>query len=1159
MTHCVWSSKQINAPKAACEGVSGTGKGIATTLRGLWLNLGLLLAILFATATCLNAQSTSGSILGQVMDQTGAAVPGVRVTATNAAGGMTYSTVSGATGEYHILSLVPGDYRVSAEIKGFETVQMPVVTLVIDQKLVMNLELKPGSVSETVQVTELPPTLQTQSSETGTVIGTKDIVDLPLFGRNFYDLTNLVPGVTVANGSISSFALNVNGQREYGNSVLVDGIESTDNRQQDVTITPSVDAVEEFKVSTSSYNAEFGHAAGGVISIQTKSGTNQFHGTAYEFFRPNFLTARPYAFGSTSKSPTLKQHNYGGTVGGPIRKDKAFLFFSYEGMKREDAYTYLDQTPPLSEVNFLADGSADMSGLLDPTTGQPIPIFDPNASAACYGGCSTQFANYTIPGNRISAAGKNVLQNFFPKPNLPGTGNGWFSNFAVDSPTNWNSRTVDSRYDQTLTSKDKVYVVYHYGDGGQLTTDPYHGATVVPGAGDADQGQRLDSGDQGISISETHLVSPSTINEFRLGYIRSTQDQYSLLSGTDYSTKYGLGNIAVAGYPATIGFPYIYMASGYLAGGSTYKPYLVKQNNYEVGDNYTISQFHNHDIKFGGTWRRLNSYPNFSLFPTGYQYYGSFGFSMTNDPTYGTYTGGFFWDGGTDIADMLLGLPLDTYIGLQLTNPHTQSWEMAYYVQDTQKVSPKLTLNYGIRYEFQNPYTEAKNFASNYDLETGMILVANQGGNSRGLINARKDDIAPRVGFAYLLSPKMVIRGGYGIFFSPENDGREEFLTKNIPYANQVTYANNVYAGLPLTYQLDAGVPRSTTIVQPPSGSGVIDPSTLPQGKLLTTYYIDPKIKTGTAQMFNLAIERELSQSMSLEAAYVGTLGHGLSYEIGDINASDATGSTTEGRVNTNLGKIQELGSFGFSDYNSLQIKLTKRASRNLSFLASYTYGHALDNGPAPFDLGHTNNNQPQDPYNLHAEYASGDNDVRHSFVYSGTYRLPIGQGQHFFNHWGSLNETLLGGWQINGIYNMRTGTPVNVVRGNNPNEFPGLRPDKVGNPVLPRGKRTLTHWFNTDAFSNARFNTPATQYLPGDAGRDTFAGPGYIDVAFSLFKEFSFMERYRLQTRIESFNTLNTPHFSNPDGVVSDGTFGAIQYTDGNPRRVQLAAKFIF
>lgn len=1129
------------------------------------LGVCVVVCALLITVPHSTAQATTGSITGQVTDSTGAVIPNVLITATDINKGVSFTGKTDGVGNYVVLNVTPGMYKVAAETNGFQTGVALNANIVIDQKLLLNFKLTAGAVDTTVVVTQAPTMLQTQSSETGAVMEAQDITDLPLEGRNFFNLPLLVPGVTPGVGSINTFSLSVNGNREYGNSITIDGVESTTNRTQDVTVVPSVDSVQEFKVATSAYNAEFGSSAGGVVSIQTKAGTNQFHGVAYEFFRPNFTAARPYGFsGATVPASILKQHNYGGTLGGPIVHNKAFFFGSYERLKQSNAYTYLDGTPPINQINFLPDGSIDMSQMVDPnagTNGVPagikIPIFDPNVSFACYGGCSQQFAGNIIPASRVSPAGRNTLLNFFPKPNLPGTSNGWYNNFFVYSPTNMTQNQIDARYDQNLSDRDRLYLTYHYMNFNTLVTDPYNGATPVPGGGDADQANKEDEETQTVSGTYTHVFSPTTLNEFRFGYSRYDENLFSLLSGTDYSTKFGVGNITVPGYEATVGYPQIYMGTGYLAGGSTYKPYHVLDSNYSINDNLTWSSVARHEFKFGEEFRRLSSRPVFSLFPTGFEYYGSFGFSQTADPTYSYFQpGAFFYNGGSDIADLLLGLPFTVDIGLQLTKPHTQSWNLGLYAQDTFKVTPQLVLNYGLRYEYQDPYVESNNYESNVDLASGFIFLAGRGGNARSLMVARKNDIAPRIGFSYLINNKTVVRGGYGLFFSPENDGREDFLTQNNPFARQAVYTNYWYDGPPYQYVLDTGVPRDTTINAPASGK--IDPSTLSDGNLETTYAVRPNLKTGVSQMFNLAVQRELSTNLSLEVAYVGSLAHNLSYQIGDLNAND---DGSEGRITPYLGKIQYLGDYGSANFNSMQVKFTKRESRNLSFLLSYTYGHSFDNGPAPFNLGHYNNNEPQSPYNLPAEWASSDSDLRQNFVFSGLYRLPFGQGQKFFSNWGRTTNLLLGGWQLNAIYMMQSGLPVNVVRENNPTAaFPGLRPDQVGNPILPRDQRTLMKYFNTDAFSTARFTCPTCDAnAPGDAARNVVRGPGNINLDSSLFKELQFTERYRFQLRLEAFNTLNTPHFANPDGDIADNTAGEITRTVGNMRIVQIAGKFIF
>lgn len=1107
-----------------------------------------------------SAQATSGTVVGHVVDSTGALVPDTDVVAVNLDTHIAFHGRTDKLGSYILLHVAPGNYTITAKHTGFDAETVPRASIAIDDTLLQNFTLKPGSVAIETTVSSSPTMLQTQSGSVGTVIQTHDILDLPLLGRTFYDLTALAPGVATGAGSINSFNYSVNGEREYGNSIQLDGIESTTNRTQDITVTPSVDSIQEFKVATSSYNAEFGNAGGGIISVQTKAGTNHIHGDAYEFYRPTSLAADEYAFGLPTAS-NLKQSNYGGTIGGPIVKNRSFLFLSYEGMNQTTAANGLASVPPIGQINFLPNGDVDLSHMVDPDSGTPIPIFNPYYTVASGGNAYQEFPGDVIPADLVTKAGVSVLQNFFPKPNLTGTYNGWFNNYAFHQPRVTTNKNVDARFDQKISAMDQFFLIYHYNDGDMNTTDLWDNQAVVHGAGDADQANKQTNHATTLSATETHLFTPQVLNELRAGYSHYYQAQYSLLDGTDYSDEYGFGNITVPGHAATVGFPDIYMGSGYLTGGSSYKPYYVDDDNTEINDNLTVSQVGRHDLKFGGVLRLLNSRPSYSIFPTTYQYYGSYGYSITTDPTFCGYTyapcntptgyynpKAYFYTGGSDIADMLLGLPLDVYTGLQLINPHTQSWDLDYYAQDTFRVTPRLTLNYGVRYEYQSPWTEANNHISNYDAATNDLLVAGVGGNSRSLLNARKNDIAPRFGFAYLIDNKTVLRGGYGVNYSPENDGREDFLTKNAPFADQTSVTNyNIFYGGTIQYQDTTGNPRNTTITIP--SSGIIIPASLPNGTLQTTYYVDPNMKTGMSQMFNLTLQRQLGSTLSLEVGYVGSLSHALSYSLGNINFNSA--------ITPDLGVIEELNSEGASAYNSLQVKLTKRESRNLSFMLSYTYSHNLDNGAAPFDAGN-NNDLPQNPNDLSAEWAASDDDVRHNLVFSGLYHLPIGRGQRFFGNWNRATELALGGWQINSIYTMRTGTPVNVVDENVPESPTNSRPNLVGNPVLPRSKRTLMAWFNTAAFVENK-NSSGT-IIPGDAGRNIFDGPGYINVDFSLFKEFAISNKYRLQTRLEAFNVLNTPHFSNPGGNETDqSSYGVIQNTFGNPRIVQLAAKFIF
>ena len=1140
----------------------------------------LLAAVLVFAANYCQAQATTGQFVGQVSDSTGAVVPGAVITAIDEEKGVTFTGKSDGAGTYNVLNVPPGIYSVTASAPGFGEAKYAHSVVAIDQSNALNFKLKVGATSASVEVTDAPPVMQTQSAEVGTTMSGNAIVDLPLDGRNFYGLVTLVPGVATY-GQTNALNLSVSGQREFSNSVQLDGVESTTNRTQDVTITPNVDSIEEFKVITASYNAEFGNAAGGVLEVQTKAGTNSIHGDAFEFFRPNFTTARSPIPGDGAPQPAsiLKQHNFGGTVGGPIKKDRAFLFAAFEGLRNTSADTELDSVIPKGQINVLPNGDVDLSGLLDPAAGTTIPIFDPNVTIEnCSNGVcpvAQQFPGNIIPAARVSQSGLNTLLNFFPQPNLPGTGNGWFKNFQVFSPVNDQNYKVDSRSDVVLTSKDRLYAVYHWYQDHSLVTDPYFGKSVVPGAGGVDFDNEEFDGAQSLSLTYDHIFSPTALNEVRFGYLNYHQVQLNPLDGTDYSTKYGWGNIAETGFPVTDSYPYVDLVDGYFAGGSSYKPFQILDQNTQFTDAFTWSGLKRHELKVGGDLRLLNSHPDFTIFPTGFVFFEGFGIANTSDPRLfygganpvGTPTfiaGADNYTGGADIADMLLGLPFEAAFGLQLSHPHTQSWNLDFYAQDSYKITPTLTLNYGLRYEFQDPWTEANNDMSNYDVATGNLLLAGLGGNSRGLVQPRKDEVSPRFGFALSLDPKTVLRFGGAIFYSPENDGREDLLTSNVPFADKSLYLNSFTNGpqttnpaSPYLYQDDLGVPRSTTIAFPANGAGVLNPATVADATSIVVDAVNPAIKTGTTGSFNLSGQHQLTNSISMEMAWVGSISKHLSYKVGDINVNPATGK--DGLLNPSVGQVQYLTDEGLSNYNSLQVKVTKQSSRNTAFLASYTWGHSLDNGPAPFDTG-LNNDQPQNPNDLKREYATSDADIRQNFVFSGSYNLPFGKGQAFGSHWGSVLNAIAGGWRYSPIATARSGSPVNVITGNDPaGSFPGQRPNLVGNPVLPHGARTIDEWFNKSAFQ-APTPTPTGALVVGTAGRNLVTGPGFIGFDSSLAKDFVYQDRWKMQVRLEAFNTLNSEHFNGPDGNMSDGTFGQITSDiGGSSRVVQLAAKFYF
>ncbi|MCU1238510.1 MAG: TonB-dependent receptor, plug [Candidatus Solibacter sp.] len=1080
----------------------------------------LLLAILAGPS--LHAQATAGSLLGRVEDPSGAVVPAAAIEARHSQTGLVANTRSDSAGEYWLPALPPGSWQLTVSKAGFGTAIRSGIELAIDQKLRVDIKLTVDAVRHEETVTAQSQALQTQSAETGEVIESRQILDLPLLGRSFLDLARLTSGVVSGSGG-NTLNLAVNGQREFANSVVIDGVEMTSNRNNDTSIRPSVDSVEEFKVLASAYTAEYGRASGAVVAVQMKSGANRPHGDLYEFFRPNVTAAR--SFFSTEPSQ-LKQHNFGGTLGGAVRKDKTFFFASYEGVRQRTAFSYLDSVPPSNQIRFTPAG-ADLSGLKDPLTGKQIPIFDPYFFAGNY--YASSFPGNVIPASRVSPAGKAVLQNFFPAPSRAGALNGWFSNFNSRQAYSFDSDTVGGRVDHIFSEKDRLSAIYHYGSFGSLTGDRFAGAIPVAGGGDADYGDHENARNQALSLSEIHVFSPRWLNEARVGITRYRLDQLSLLDGRDLAAQFGAGNVNLPGYPQTSGFPDIYLGFGAQTGGSTYKPLHFLDRNLQLSDSVS-GRIGRHELKAGAQFRQLKSAPFFSLFPTGFQYYGGAGVSLTGDPNYSFFdASAFYYNGGSDVADLLLGLPYSVNLGLQMTSPETRSWEGSFYAQDTWQVARSLVLSLGVRYEYFAPWTEKSNQMSNFDLATRQLLIAGRGANSNALITPDRNNFGPRVGLAWMAGPHTVLRTGWGVFYSPENDAREDVLTKNYPFAVQQLSFNSAYA-LPFAYTLDAGVPRIAPNVASTVASltpAAIQAATHAQQNV---FVVDSGMRTGYSQLFNFMLQRELPAAITVEGGYVGSVSRKLPYAIGNLNRSNS--------ITAALGQMQAQFSEGSASYHSLQLKASHRFHRGLSFLTAYTFAKNLDNGPAPFNLGHNLNshNQPQDPSRLNLERAAADNDVRHTFVGSGVYELPFG-------------------FQFNAIVTARSGLPVNVVRNPQDSGFEGLRPNLLRDPNLSGDQQTLAHYFDTAAFTNAGL-TGANKHALGNAGRNLVRGPGLANLDASLFKEFLTEWKARLQLRFEFFNVTNTAHFANPTGDMSSGKFGSITGTIANPRIVQFAAK---
>ena len=1039
-------------------------------------------------------------------------------------------------GLFVIPHVPPGRYRINVRKLGFKTLSRTDLEMHLDEQLHLDLALELGDLEETVLVVEAAPVLEDQGADNGVVIGSRQILDLPLLNRNFLDLALLSPGITVgAGGNAANYS--VNGQREFANSIVVNGFEVTGNRNNDTHIEPSVDAVEEFKAVTVGYAPEFGRSGGGVIAVQTRSGSNEFHGSLFEFLRTNATTTRTFFAAEPSG---LKQNDFGGSVGGPIFKNRTFFFAAFEGQRQRNLFSYLDNTVPSGMINVEPGGNVDLSGLRDPYTGKPIPIFDPDFYNANY--YSKPFPGNVIPASRISPAGLHVLDQLFPKPNAPGMDNGWFDSFQASQRYAFASGVGDLRLDHALSERDHLSVTYDILDFDYTTGDPYANRIPIAGGGGADSASQTASSNQSIGVTYARILSPTQVNEVRVGLVHTPLAQNGLLQG-DAASQLGIGNVNLSGFPATSGLPQIALAFGAVTGGSTYMPLRFSDINLAAADSYTWNRSR-HAFKIGYEYRHLEANPNFSLFPTGYQYYYGAYASLTSDPTYGYFDPkAYYGNGGNEIADLLLGLPGYVAEGLQLTTPRTTSFEHHTYWQDSWRLTPRLTLDYGVRYEFQSPYREVHDHQSNFDPGTLSLLLAGAGGNSASLVRPDQNNFAPRFGLAFAITPKTLLRAGYAIFFTPENGGRSDVLTKNYPFFYQQAFFSS--PGQPFTYLLDSGVPRPTAVpVQP--GTASIALQTLPGASSQTIFCEDPAFRTGYAQMFDFALRREITRDLIVEAAYVGALSHKLPYAVGDLNLGNS--------LSKQLGVVQALFSEGNADYNALQLKIDRRFRRSHSFTVSYTYAKNLDNGPAPFDLGQ-NHQEPQSAMNLSEERGPASYDVRHNLVAGYIWELPFGRGRTFLAGCGRICQAVAGNWQVNGITTLRSGLPANVVRNGSIVGYEGLRPNALRDPNLSGSQQTLLHYFDTQAFSV----TGLGPMQPGDAGRNLIRGPGLVNFDASVFKNVVLPNERTLQVRVEAFNAANTPHFANPNTDLSQGQFGSITQTIGNPRILQFAIKLRF
>jgi hypothetical protein len=1153
----------------------------------------------------LSAQIESATIVGTVLDSSGGTVTGASVTVTNSETNIARKITTSDHGEFTVAHLNPGLYEVQVEQPGFKTDVQSSVKLDLSQVVRVDFSLTPGAVSEHVEVSTAEPLIESQTSSIGQVIEESRVHDLPLNGRNFLQLAYLSPGVNqgqagiVQQGDIpenerGNGAIQVNGLMATNNNFLLNGFDNNEQQIGFEVVQPPVEAIQEFKVQTSNFGADIGKG-GAVVNVVLKSGTNDFHGALFEFLRNSALDAKNFFDDPTAAIAPFKQNQFGGTLGGPILKNKTFFFMDYQGTRIRQSQTVISTVPTLFEEQHPGnlsdllgtDGQGNVTGqIYDPLTTNPA-----NNSRAAFAGniipsCVGSTGRSTTGGGCLDSAALNVLK-LYPAPNIAGAGSA--NNFLYNPVASNNQDAFDIRVDHQLRA-DSLSATFSYGNVDSVQPDPFPGE-----AGGGVFSGNISNKAIVTGISDVHIFSPTKANELKIGYTRYAVDAVPFFSGQALATNLGIPGINVPGnLQLTGGLPNI-MIAGYSAlGNQDYFPEILNENNYQLKDSFTWSHGR-HALKVGGDLiRRSHGFFQTQNTRGDFTFDQQFTEDLNNPGTTGSALGSF-----------LLGYPINSFRD-GLTGPFGMSWwEASGYVMDDFRASSKLTLNLGLRYDLFTPMVEDHNRIANFDFQTGAFVAPGMTGVSdTGNVQTNRKNFAPRIGFAY--SPfndsKTVIRGGYGIFYSLQADQSDGELAYNPTglFSNQSSQSNA--ASTPI-------IRLSTGFATPQDPSGNLPQSSLsnPVGRASAIVFHDP---TPAIQEWNLNIERQIAKDTVLQVAYVGVHANHLTFLRNLNQALQPLDSNFEAcppvtpadpfcdptnpanSLPSNYGRpfystvpaisaIRTSSNDASTSSNSLQVRFEKRLSGGFTMLDSYTYQHTI--GITEEDETSGGSAEPQNTYDMRAERGDVGPDFRHQFTSALSYELPLGPGKRFITSSGPVHW-LAGGWQLNGIVTMYSGqsfTPLLSFDDTNTGSG-GARPDLVGNPYsftnavsvgCPSNSQSLQCWYNPAAFALPGL-APGQSFagLYGDAGRGILRGPAQYNVDFSIFKEFTFRERLNFEFRAEAFNVFNTPEFGIPNpstdqigSPASSGTSavaplaGSISSTVHEPRQIQFALLFKF
>jgi len=1103
----------------------------------------------FTASPFLSAQSTTGDITGTVTDTTGASVPSATVTLTNLGTKEVRTIQSGGSGDYTFTQLGPGNYSVQIKEAGFQSFTIPSIALNAGDRAREDAKLVIGSESETITVTGQTPALQTDTSSISHTVTDQSVQDLPLSGRNYINLVQITPGANEGpgNGLTSgarpddrrqTSAVVANGQSEILNDELVDGLDNNERIIGGIGIRPSIEAIKEINVQTNNYSAEVGRTGGAVINIITKSGTNAFHGSAYEFFQNDALNATPYEFGGTQPNgkplakPEQRQNQFGGSFGGPIVKDKLFFFGDYEGLRQ-----VLGANP------------------------QTFQTLLPSQYAVLHSGNMAAISAQLAHGGPIDPVGLNYAL-LYPLANTPvNPSNPSTQGFTASPVTTRNSDTYDGRVDWQIDQKDLVYGRYTYNKvpsnfPGLFPTVNEAGLNIAPGGSIFNYyGAAIDTA-QNAQINFVRTINSNLLLQLGFGFTRVNNQSLPLNYGLNVDDALGLpginlGDATTSGLtPASI--------SGYGdIGDGAFIPIKDIDSTFQENGSLTINHGR-HSIKVGAALIRRQA------------------LNLQNNYGIGDYTFNALNQDATGLAALLQGNFTNVQRSNDLVPPHYRDWEPDIFIQDDFHAASNLTLNLGLRYEVLTPFTEVKNALTNFDPVRGILLVADQNGvNKYAGLNPTYSNLGPRLGFAYTPRPNLVLRGGFGMSYFQGNytsNGSE----KSQPFVSDYQCTNGSCLVNPAT---GVAPTRFSQGLPAPTESSATNPSGSVNGVLNAGF------RTSYLEQFNLGIERSFGASV-LEITYVGEIGRHLAQITNDQNSPAlisntalATSATQQGTTpaaafnslrpyhNTlpNATQIAQFTSTGSSSYHALQISLTRRATAGLTMGANYTLAHSLDNVLAY-------SNEVNDGYGAvptqlsRIEYGNSDLDLRNRLNFTANYVLPFGKNLKGI-------AALAGkGWQANTLLRWSSGLPFTVLQSNGivstVNGSTGnSRPNQIHS--ANRSGFNLNEFFDTSAFQ------PQLSGTLGSESKNSLYGPHFRQVDLSVFKSFPMYRESTLEFRVEAFNVVNTTNFANPNN-----TFNAVPsitnpdqytYTANNvgqitsasanyvPRQLQFALKYQF